>query len=298
MTWTLAHTIADTSTTASQGAADAAAYLLDTVMPAKGFTVSAHPDASAFKRVMSYTLNNDITGSTYTLRWWASYGSTTSSNQFTVYDDPTYTTTPGDLANNSSFGSNWTVSSSYVGAGKSWKFWNSDQNANAILVTRGPKVWFYWPGISSACIYVDDSWTGAAVNASTTYLPMTNSYPLNGRRAPVYTTSASTLYLHPAIGSPNVGQLTYDGLFQGYELLISNSSGTIDSYASRAFSITAADVLLWLPAIPTTTRTVFAQANERPMTLKMGTNYYLSSYKDRSSCSLMFDFGTSEPDFS
>ena len=298
MTWTQVHSIADTGTGSSQGAADAAAYVLDTLMPTKGFTVAAHPDASAFKRIMSYTVDNEITGSPYTFHWWANYQSTTSSNQFSWYDDVTYTTAPGDLANNTSFVQNWTVSSSYPGAGQTWRFWTSDQSANSFLVTRGRKVWMYWPGFTSACIYEDDAWDGSFINSSTCVMPMVNTSNFRVYHAPLYGTGANISYVHPGIGSPNVAGVVYDGLFQGYEMMIANSGAALDSYATRCFSITAADVLLLLPNLATTNRSVWNSATTPCDTVKLGANYYLSSRDGRQSCSLMFDFGTSEPDFS
>lgn len=62
MTWTNTHTIPWVNNATVH---DALVYFFDTYLGGKSmFTVSAHPDASAFKRSYEVTYNNAFTGTT------------------------------------------------------------------------------------------------------------------------------------------------------------------------------------------------------------------------------------------
>lgn len=298
MTWSLVHSIADLGGS-TPDAHSAFVYLLDTYLPTKGWTVGAHPGALSYRRVLNYTFTNEQDGASYTHHYWADWGSATSPSTLYFYNDQTYTTTPGDLATTSTaYSAIINNATSYSGYGMPWRFWTSDQNANAALVTRGPKVWFYWPGFSSAFVYEDDTWNGAASNASTCFLPMTNAYGTQARHAPIYTTGSVAVYVHPSLGAPSVSTVNIGGIYQGFEFMFANSNANLDSYSCRAYSVNQSDVLLLLPNTPTTNRVIFDTPSYPGLRYKIGSNYYLGTRADRSSNSLMFDFGTSEPDFS
>lgn len=299
MTWTLSHTIADSGGAGAQ-AHNAYVYLMDTYLASKGWTVGAHPDASTFKRKMSYTFTNEQSGSSYTAYYWATWGTDISPSTFYFYGDQTYTTAPGDLCTaTTSYTSMTNNTSSHVGFGQDWKFWTSDQNANAALVTRGAKIWFYWPGFSSAFVYEDTAWDGTTLDDSTIYLPMTSGLSPQSRGGPIYGGSTSAVYNHPSIGASGVITTVLGGMFQGFELMFANSSSSLDSYSSRCYSINQSDVLLLTPNKATTTRLLVDSPTNPPIAYKIGTKYYLGTRADRDGgCNLMFDFGTSEPDFS
>lgn len=247
---------------------------------------------------MNYTFTNEQDGQPYTQYYWADWTSATTPSTLYFYNDQTYTTVPGDLGTaGSSYVAISNGTGSYIGYGKTWRFWASDAEPNSLLVTRGLKPIFYWPGLTSAFVFRDSAWAGEA-NDATCLFPWTHTYGFQAKHAPIYGSGASAMYLHPAMGAPNVTGVDLGGMYQGFEMMYSNNANQLDSYAGRAFSITQSDVLLLLPNVPTTTRNLLGAPTSSNLAYKIGTNYYLASNSSRSGNNLMFDFGTSEPDLS
>jgi hypothetical protein len=109
------------------------------------WTVTAHPDASAFKRSLKLTYHNTFTNADFSLYYWVNWESATPTRCIWRHD-ATYTTVPGDLGT-------YTTQTAYtdaltnVGAvGRDFKIWQSSERADATLVTLGKRVVFFWPG--------------------------------------------------------------------------------------------------------------------------------------------------------
>lgn len=143
MTWQLQHTQNYSS------AADLNTFLVyffDTYLNAKTpWAVSAHPDASAFKRSLSLTYTNTFTGGSFSLYYWVNWLST-SPTTFNLYHDATYTTTPGDLGTYTSQVEGCDAIPSVGAVGRDFKIWQSSERADASLVTLGKRIVWYWPG--------------------------------------------------------------------------------------------------------------------------------------------------------
>ena len=161
MTWSLLNTITPTTTADNH---TMFTYLFDTAMQGRGgWTTAAHPDASSFKRKYSITLPNPNRGGANDTRYYWANWSSTSPTALTIYGDATYTTTPGDLCTYTTYNSTQNaygngVTNNYG----SYRFWTSDQNTGAMLVTMGKRLAFYWPGWTEWALPLGsaDSWDG------------------------------------------------------------------------------------------------------------------------------------------
>lgn len=307
MTWTLANSIADTGNGSGSAASHTAMqYLFDTYMPAKGWTTAAHPSGSAFKRKFSRTIaTNGYNGASNVPQYfWADWFNATAPTTVTLYVDQTYTTTPGDTCTSTGKGTSmiWN-SSSYIGVNNAWRFWNSDQDSNAILVTRGKKVYMYAPSVTHATLWEDPRWTaGSTYNQATHLLPMTNANQFVFSGYPMSTSNGNTLYpMIPDFGGSNITSISSTGLLgRGFSMMYGNTSYAPDTYFTRGFSIDRSDVLFVQPNGSSTQRGYFASANVAGALLLSNSNYYLLTYNQIAANygALAFDFGTSEPDFS
>jgi len=210
MTWSLSNTIATAS------AADnhtALVYLFDTYLNGRSqFTVSAHPDASAFKRRVTCTVNDGMYGGTYSFYNWVNW-TNTSPTGLTWYEDATYTTTPGDLATDTT--SSLTTNNDLWGTTfGNWRFWTSDQDANACLVTIGKRIIFYWPGGSNYNVYsqATPAWDGTTDRTQTHIFPYVgiangSMYYCNRPITSGDSTLEYMMTLTPAMNSTDVGYL-------------------------------------------------------------------------------------------
>lgn len=302
MTWSLVHTIADPNNAAGTGTAEghqAMQYLFDTLMPTKGFTVAAHPSALAYRRKFTYTFTNVLTGGTpYVQYYWADW-SAVLANNLTWYEDATYTTTKGDLCNAGQAISVAWNSDSYSTAGKPFKFWTSDQNSNAFLVTKGFKTLIYWPGYSSAHIYGDPTlWTAGTHNPVTALMPVGSNGIFYCYNAPIQTgSSGQPIYIHPSMVSGYRGAASVGKLFKNFDMICSNSAGGPDGYAVKMFALTDADVVLAVPPRPEYQRSFNTGTNLNGSFVKIGANYYLGMGNSMDYPHVLLDFGTSQPSF-
>lgn len=299
MTWSVTNTIAYTGAASNH---TAMVYLFDTVLAGKtGWTIQAHPDSSAFKRRAKFTTTNKITGASYTMYSWVSWGST-SPTTMTWYEDATYTTTPGDLAtstNNSvPHGATWSLD------GQDWRFCTSSENSQSILVLKGSRLMFYWPGISSGVFWHDATWTAGTSNKGTWVCPQLGSPSIMATNAPMTTaTSTSELSLCPDAGwNPSAGASAYriggNYIATNFNWLytVTTTSVAPDISSQVAFANGGhADVGVWLPASLTnsSTRTPFATADG--LTLQIGSNYWYNSVVDLGLQSVVFNFGATDP---
>lgn len=303
MTWSVTHTIPYVDNSSNHAAM---VYLFDTVLAGKtGWTISAHPDASTFKRRAKFTTTNKITNSNYTFYSWVSWQNTSPTTIF-WYEDSTFTTTPGDLATNTN--NVITSQMSWGLAGESWKFCTSSENSQSVLVLKGGKVAFYWAGITSGIFWPDPSWTAGNSNKGTWVAPAVGYYynSLTAGNSPIITGGSTEEYmLLPDMGfGPDA---TASGYRFGGNYIATNfnwlytrstSSAYPDQHTSLAFNNGGhTDVGVWLPSSvfnSADTRTPFAYSNNG-MTMQVGSNYWYNPWTDLGRMSVIFNFGATDP---
>ena len=180
MAWALSNTIPYTS------AADnhtAMVYLFDTVL--NGFSntvVSAHPDASTFKRSIARTTTSLMTGQPYTEYLWVNWVTETPSSLVSQYDDDRYTTVPGDLGTATTNAAIHNLGG--LDAGLDWKFWTSDVNPNSVLVTRGKYLFLTAIHPEEGYLYEDPLFVpggGATARTCVFYATYGTSWRMKGR---------------------------------------------------------------------------------------------------------------------
>ena len=296
MTWTNTHTVTYVDGTSNH---DALVYLHDTYLSGKSmFTVGAHPDASTFKRKVTVTVNDALSGSTANLYWWTSWLSATNPSTYYVYNDETYTTVPGDLCTSST---NLTGYSNVSSGVSSWRFWTSDLDSNACLVTRGKQTVFYWPGNNDFNIFPESSWDGSSQNRGTYILPFTNgSLSMLHGGYPVLSSPSSTEFI--SLTSPIKIDTTFipyspNVLYKGFgwnygkstAYQYSSSGNTLMTTVATDQAVLHSDSSVENPGSP------FAPASNGSLVLVNGTEYWFAA-TSLSKAPACFYMGTSEPD--
>ena len=299
MTWSLSNTVTYSSGADSHTALE---YLFDTALSGlSNWTVSAHPSASSTKRVAKRTTTTLYGGGAYSEHFWVDWASSSNPTSLTVYEDATYTTSPGDLATDTT---NQKASSLTLGGVDSlaWKFWTSDQNANALLVTRGKAIIFWEPGYSVANLMEDPSWDGSSDSRRGQIFPglrdsllwMTGWPDTNSP-----TTGSEYSWTHGA-GS-QVGSGFWDGerIDLNVPFIATGTSSSSPTTAGRfLFPGTGNDVGVYRPASPTSSGMFWCNPSSVGNLMLANSNYYLTSYDDTAKIQMVFLFGTSEPNFS
>lgn len=186
MTWSLSHTVSWDNTTAAADHRAAWTYFFDTFINGiSTHTTTQWPstigDGQVYRK-LKITLTNKYTNAPYNM-----YFSVRLSDQFMeIYIDPLYTTTPQDATSIGSFdyaggtpelqyifnltrlNTSRVYALTYPDAASSnfgdYKFWTSNENTDARLVTKGRRILFYWPGWSSGYFYEDSNWNGQTYN--------------------------------------------------------------------------------------------------------------------------------------
>ncbi len=303
MTWSVTHTIPYNSNADNHSAM---VYLFDTVLAGKtGWTISAHPGGQSYRRRAKFTTNNRVTNSNYTMYSWVDWQSTTPTS-IVWYEDSVFTTTPGDTATNTT--TSFDPQFSWQTQGESWKFCSSDVNPQSVLVLKGGKIAFYWPGITTGVFWPDTTWTAGSQNKGTWVSPAIGWYynSLMVANAPVGTSTNGTEY--PM--SPDAGwapDATANGFRLGGNYISTNFNWLYtrqgnwpfpDSSSHVAFSNGGhTDAGVWLPssiANANDSRQPF-NYNTNGMTMQIGSNYWYNSYTDLGRQSVIFNFGTTDP---
>jgi hypothetical protein len=300
MTWTLVNSIVDTSNGATGVPFHTAmVYLFDTYLAARGWTIQAHPSGFAYRRRAAYTLTtNFFTGNSHTFRYWADWASTTAANYMYLYEDATYTSTPGDLATDTTNSAGiFYNSSSYAGASNNWRFWASDQVANATLVTRGKKVVWYHPGFTTGGFFVDAARVPGTDDNSSCMFPLTQD-TWRWFNAPDNTgISGSTASVIQMLSSSGLTYMSGPRLFQGIPFGPSTaSSNSTNTFVS--FVVNTPDVLLYHTNSNSTDKTIPVVAGTNGVTVLSNSKYYLMTKADANQHCLAFDLGATEPDLS
>lgn len=295
MTWTNTHTIPWVNNATVH---DALVYLFDTYLAGKSmFTVSAHPDASAFKRSYEVTYNNIFTGTTAKNYFWTDWVTTSGTSSWTIYKDNTYTTIPGDLGTSTQ--NSLSYGTLYLDPNLAFRFWTSDLDSNACLVTRGKRIFFYWPGNQDYFIFEDSSWTGSGDNLTSHIFPVgRGNTTMTMAGAPISSTTTTSEYqlaIYPQRNSSVTNGFRPDTLlFKSPSL---NYSGTtnLDS-ASFPCTTMAADQAVLHTASTVNPNFVIGSADGLVLLLN-GTEYWYTAASTTYQ-PLCFYMGTSEPDMS
>ena len=121
-------------------------YFMDTFLPARGWTVGPNPTqtntATRTHWIFQRNYTDLFTNAPAKSYLWGSYSSS-SSAQFSQYEDATYDTVPGDLGQDTT---NSTALSWNFDEGRTqfpWKFWVSSENNNSFIVTRNNRIEFW-----------------------------------------------------------------------------------------------------------------------------------------------------------
>ena len=284
-------------------------YLFDTHLPSKtGWTVSAHPDASSFKRSVKLSLPSPWKGGAdaacYFWVTWSNTGPTT----WTWYEDSTYTTTPGDLGNDTS--NSWGTATAWSSFTGDWRIWESSTDPQAVLVTKGKKPVMFWPGPTQWFLRDDTNWDGTSDTNGSCFGPyiaqaygqlMCANYPHS------FGTSSSEYVMTTDIGHTATDWSALGGgpywLLPGVQWMTSPSTTSVypQSASILALPRTGADIAWYLPDANTDQNREFETASGVPWTLLFESNnskYWLMGTSDLSRQALAFDMGATEPDFS
>lgn len=305
MTWSVTHTINCNSLADNH---TAMVYLFDTVLAGKtGWTISAHPSASAFRRRAKFTVNNKVTNSNYTMYSWVDWGSTTSTQQLYWNEDSVYTTTPGDTATNTTTSYyNWSNWSTF---GEHWKFCTSSENSQSVLVLKGGKVAFYWPGINTGIFWPDSTWAAGSTQNKGTWIGPAIGYVYDSLMVTNSPVSGNT-ETNEFMMLPDAG-FTYNASSGGFRLegnyIATNfnwmytqqqTGAQLDYSSHTAFSNGGhTDTGVWLPSSMTST-----SANRMPfnyssngITMQVGSNYWYNPHTDLGRQAVVFNFGAVDP---
>ena len=294
MTWTLANAVTWTGDRAANNTA--MEYLFDTYLPSKGWFTGAHPDGSSFKRVFSYSATDSLQGGIWASYLWATWVNATTSTQCLIYEDATYTTAPGDLATSTQNRVDMDYNdTTYAFYGSNWRFWTSDEEPSATLVTRNKKVMWYHPGFSSAAFVQAGTWDGTVDNPNTCIWPMLTNGAISQTNAP---TIAGTIGVRYAISPQPYYGSTYQNLMP--EIFFTNFGMNyyISSDFGPAFFINQSDVRYQVPAsLSVSSRSNYGSGFTLNGILMLANGrYWIRTQSDTNYPSLIFDLGTTEPD--
>jgi hypothetical protein len=296
MTWT------QTNTISWSGNSDTHAvnvYFFDTYLNGRAnWTVTAHPDASGFKRSVKRTIsNNPITGTSFEMYYWVDWSSVTSSTSTSWYNDATYTTVPQDLGTAADADRLIVTWTNGVSSANVIRFWQSDQNANAFLVTKGKYVMMWDPGIDNILCFEEGTWTGQYNNRSLVFPAGGGGFwRYNGLPYSRNATSPLASYITPAYGGNNVDFYPSDGQYIFMNTPYCYSRDRTDG-AEESIPLSheaCADIGIHTDGtMSSTSRITYSSADGS--LLYDGTNYYLRSNNNYTLGSIVFDMGTSEP---
>ena len=272
--------------------------ILRTWLPLHGWEVADRPSFPGNNNyaLLAYPFTDWATGQTHTLRYWIEYE--TSAWGYEIYADITYDTSPGTS----------TTSDGMV-ANNSWSsndlcIWTSDQAPNALMLTAGTSLLWFWPGFTSGFI------PGNNVPAKMGYPMPWNHDTTSSDRCiwfgpPMSNGHDSAAYLqHPGFNTSNqVSQTDFSHpafLMQGWTLGARQSSGSLFQQFTQ---INSPDILLYLNRIRISASSfgVIPNSTAVPyLTTKFdGTNYYIALHPglENDGTSVWLDCGTSEPTF-
>lgn len=268
-------------------------YLFNTALPAKGWTVSNHPSGNAFKRSISYTLTDWHSNQNTTMRFWVDWYNAISSN-WVLYPDKTFTTTPGDLGTALYGGVTFYDYVANPYAPDSFSFWGTTSKTNALLVTRGKKVIFFWPGMTSFAGYRTDS----ELNKTYIYPFTSNGIRVGG--SPLTTGTSSQMgYVYPMVNQGSASYFVSDPnrLYSNFPV-VGGMQGYPYQDSFLLYFENNPDVTFYVPSSSTTNDWYGSSGYSTYGSLVFdGTNYHLACQSDMAKPSYWFNLGTTEPVF-
>ena len=248
-----------------------------------GWTVGTHPVNSSASRILRYDYTDAHDSSSQSYYYWYSGSST-------LYEDSTYTSTPQDLATDTSSNSSM-YSSTTAGA---WKVWTSSNDTDSIIVTSGKVLIWMWLKPSSIFNPVKSSWDGSTDRPDPILFPVTSN--ASQRVANWGQTGTTTT---EADACPDVAQGTGNAYVQPASDLFYTTWGiSASDYGYPPFvRYSMTDTLVHVPGNGP------GSAGDDEMIAAVGalvfdgTDYYLRTDSDLSHAAYMFNMGTSEPTF-
>jgi len=292
MTWQIEHTITWNPTgNVDTQIMDAMKYFTDTWLPSKGWTTGPRPGdtLSDSERIVQRNFTDLYTGNAAKHYLWFNLSSYTNNWKLYQYEDATYTTTPGDKGTDSTntIDSSWHSTSATWGQ-KNFKFWGSTENSKSFMVTRWDTILAWDPGINwplfkpepgraaaetpSVDMWQSNVFMGCPVGLKHVNLPNNEN------------TSAteSNMYCGPGMSTWNLGG--NGGLWDKVQIYW---SGTTPSVIWDQ-----ADVKLYMYGNASTTWT----SSFMPVQVNSG-NYWLFARGNLGVTQMVFDLGTTLPDF-
>ena len=182
---------------------------------------------------------------------------------------------------------------SYAGT---FKCWESDQNAEALLITRGKQIVFFWPGINYfRYATANFQWAAGVANEKTVIFPyLGNSSSPYGCNYPPATATSGTEWRQGHYWGLNYSHP--DPFFiQGIGIGATHAylSGLPGAYLG---TITQSDVVLNVVDSPSSADHGGFSAIAG-LLMKSGSKFYLRANSDLANTSYCFDMGTVEPTF-
>lgn len=259
-----------------------------------GWTAADHPTPGTNKGIFKYEFTDAFYEDASAFYYWFN-------NTNRIYEDATFTTTPGDLATS-------TTNDSVIATSATldWKVWYSDADASAMLVTTGKRIIFFWPGYSQIGTIRTGSWTAGVHNPNTHIFPMSEGGAQTYCNSPGGAGNSGTEYkMTPtwASGSGAYYGATADLFFNDFMVAASQAnSGQIYNAGPGLLRINNGDTLFHIPASSGTNVWAYTGINATTasdfVTVSDGTNFYIRMNADLSRSSYMINFSTTEPDFS
>ena len=277
MTWSLSGTIS-AGTTYQEKWRD---FFDNHLNGLSAWTVSAHPGGDTNKRSLRYDYTDAVDSTTKSYYYW--YG-----NSSSLYEDATYTTTPGDLGTSTT-----NAVTMYSNTG-TWKIWTSDVNPASMIMTHGKNFIFNW--FEPASIYQPFNYpvSGAASNRGVILFPrMTNNvqYAANLGQS---STSASEQSMTPDV-TGNINSFYYSCDFARYYDTYNLTQATKQHASFLYYS--QSDVLVHVPAGSYGSTHGNNIVTGTGATIFDGTNYYLRTDSNLNNAAFLINFGTTEPTF-
>lgn len=306
MAWSTVHTQAYTTNADSH---TFLTYFFDTHLPARtGWTISAHPDASAFKRSVTLSLPSPWKGgSNAACYFWVNWSSTSPTN-WNWYEDSTYTTVAGDLGTDTT--NVWSTGTAWTNFAGDWRIWDSSTDTQAVLVTKGKKVVFFWPGSAEWMLRDDLNWDGSTDTNGQVLGPFVgqSNRQLICANYPLATGTSTSEYQMTVDVGHDINDWTGLGggpywLVPGVQWLASPSttSNLPATQSIVALPRTGADIAWFLPDNSSVQNRYFEALSSSAWTLLFESNnskYWLIGSSDLNKQCLALDMGASEPDFS
>jgi len=275
-------------------------YMHDTFLSGlPQFTVTAHPGGALYKRSYTRSCTNWLTGQPYLEYFYSNWSSSTNPTRLYVYGDSTYTTTPGDLGTDTTYGINSSVFSDFEGA--QMRFWYSDQS-NAALVTAGKKVFWFDFGYTQNAFWTEGlPWDGS-LREDPLYFPLMGTEKaasIGGFFAG--SSRASTFPIIPFYTHIS-DKLEDDKPILMQDMVMGSPSGSSTVYpgtTSRVlFNASGNDVLFYVPSNPSPAdadRSYCRNDNVNCDLVLSNARYYLFTAEGLNRLGLALDFGPTEP---